>query len=71
MTIEEANIKFLNKNVLVSDAINGKSVGGKCTFVGINEFLGNRLQITVDRLPVKIKSLDQIKLHQNYREESR
>lgn len=67
MTIEEANIKFLNKIVLVSDAIDKKPVGGLCEYIGINEYLKWGLQITVDRTPIQIKSLDQIQLQTNYK----
>lgn len=36
------------------------TVVGICTFIGINEHLG-WLQVTVDRYPIQIRSLDDVK----------
>jgi hypothetical protein len=63
MTIEEAQNKYLNKRVLVKKGIkNPNEVGGICEFLGPNQYLKIPLQITVDRLPITLESLDQISL---------
>lgn len=67
MTIEEANIKFLNKPILISNAIDGKPIGGTCEYIGPNQYLKWDLEVVVDRMPIQINSLDQIRLQNNYR----
>jgi len=62
MTIEEARDKYLNKRVDVAKGSKNPSVGGVCDFLGPNEYLKIPLQITVDRMPLTLDSLEQISL---------
>ena len=58
MTLEEAQL-LIGKRVTIKDE-NGKDfIGGVLQWVGINDYLWG-LQVTVDRMPMAIKSLDQI-----------
>ena len=61
--IEELNTKFLNKRILVIDST-GKTIGGKCTFIGFNSFFPSwGLQVTVDRMPISNVNPKNIKLN--------
>lgn len=59
MTAEEAQAKFFGKMVKVK--FKGSWISGRCNFIGINEHLGWQ-QVTVDRLPVKLSSFDEVEL---------
>lgn len=62
MTIAEAQEKYIGKRVIVAEGPNNPSAGGICTYIGPNEMLNWPLQITVDRMPLVIDSLDQVSL---------
>jgi len=62
MTLSQAQ-QLIGKRVIIKNVFHGKhtsEVGGILNFVGPNKLMGNKLQVTVDRLPLFIKSLDQI-----------
>lgn len=62
MTIAEAQETFLNKRVRVKKGPKNPEVCGICQFVGPNKVLNWPLQITIDRMPLTIDSLNQISL---------
>lgn len=62
MTVQEAQEKFTGKRVRVKKGPKNPEVCGNCYYVGPNEVLNWPLQITVDRMPLTIDSLDQISL---------
>jgi hypothetical protein len=61
MTIQEAQELFTGKRVEVFIE-KYKSVAGECSFIGVNEFLNWPLQITIDRMPIVLNNLNQVKL---------
>ncbi len=63
--------KFLNKRVEVSttnrDPYGRKSselikICGLCTYIGENKLLGYPLEIIVDRMPIQLNNINQVKL---------
>lgn len=38
------------------------TVTGECQFIGPNEHMGHALQITVDRMPIEVKSMKDVEL---------
>lgn len=63
MTTEELQQKFLNKRVRAKKATNAKQdVVGILTFIGENEILGWKYACTIDRMPLKLESFDQLEL---------
>lgn len=67
MSLEEAK-SLINKLVVIKKAINNSDVVGILNFVGKNEFLNWELQVTVDRLPIQLNSLEQIEEYKgNYK----
>ena len=66
MTLEEAQL-LIGKRVTIKDE-NGKDfIGGVLQWVGINDTINWGLQVTVDRCPMAIKSLDQIVVQEDRR----
>lgn len=59
MTLEEAK-KLVGQRVVILNAIGSDCIAGELQFVGINENLNWGLQVTVERMPIQVKSLDQI-----------
>lgn len=55
MTLDQAK-ELIGKRVCVNN------ICGVLQFVGPNEFLGWELQVTVNRMPIKINSLEEIKI---------
>lgn len=62
MTIQDAQNLYINKIVKVKNAVDGSDIVGMCTFIGHNEMINWPLQITVDRMPIKLDSLEQVSL---------
>lgn len=58
MTNEEAQLKYLGKKVSVK--IGKTEYVGICKFIGKPELLSWPLQITIDRMPLQIDSLNQV-----------
>lgn len=62
---------FLNKKVIVkapgrdengSTSMEIIEIHGLCTFVGENKILGYPLEIIVDRMPIQLTNINQVKL---------
>ena len=62
MTLQDAHT-LIGKRVLIKNAFpnsHPSDVGGELQYVGSNDALKWKLQVTVNRMPVQINSLDQI-----------
>jgi hypothetical protein len=56
-------LKLIGKRVRVTNiTMEGEDVVGTLQFVGYNPMMGGRMQATVDRMPIVLKSWDQISL---------
>lgn len=62
MTIQEAQKVYLNKRVRVTNIINTSVIIGKCDYIGMNEILNSKFQITINRMSITLNSLQQVSL---------